>query len=73
LKSATQAQKKTSKEADKKFKKAVDALSDYEKRCHFKETLAESMAAAVAKYKSSLTILNKLKEKLRKVLQLTFA
>lgn len=67
LESATEpeAQKKISKEVDEKFKEAINALSDYEKRYHSNETVVKRMATAVAKDKSSLTILNKLKGKLR--------
>jgi hypothetical protein len=67
LESATEpeAQKRISKEADEKFKEAINALSDYEKRYHSNETIVRRMATAEAKDKSSLTILNKLKGKLR--------
>lgn len=67
LESATEpeAQKKISKEADEKFKEAINALSEYEKRYHSNETVVKRMATAEAKDKSSLTILNKLKVKLR--------
>lgn len=65
LKSATEAERKTSKDADESFKRAIDALSDYEKKCFSKETVSKRMAAAEAKDKSSSTVLNKLKEKLR--------
>jgi hypothetical protein len=40
-------------------------LSDYEKKCYSKETVSKRMAAAEAKDKSSSTVLNKLKKKLR--------
>ena len=67
LESATEpgAQKKISREADEKFKEAINALSDYEKRYHSNETVVKRMAAAETKDKSSLTILNKIKEKMR--------
>jgi hypothetical protein len=67
LESATEpeAQKRISKEADENFKEAINALSDYEKRYHSNETIVKRMATAEAKDKSSLTILNKLKGKLR--------
>ena len=65
---------KTPKDVDEKFKKAIEALSAYEKRCHpretvskknvAKKTVAEKMAEAGAKDKSSSTTLNRLKEKL---------
>jgi hypothetical protein len=56
LKSAAEVLVKTSKEADKKFKRAIDALRDYEKRYHFETTMAESMAAEEAKDKSSTNL-----------------
>ena len=55
--------KKTS-EADKKVKKAIDALSAYEKKYHVNETVVRRMAPAKAKDKSASTTLKKLKEKL---------
>lgn len=60
-----EAQKKISKEADEKIKEAINALSDYEKSYHSNETVFKRMATAQAKDKSSLTMLNKLKGKLR--------
>ncbi|KAI0276961.1 hypothetical protein BGY98DRAFT_662772 [Russula aff. rugulosa BPL654] len=60
-----EAQKKISKEADEKIKEAINALSDYEKSYHSNETVFKRMATAQAKDKSSLTIMNKLKGKLR--------
>jgi hypothetical protein len=71
LESAAEAQNKTSRKTNKKFKKAIDALRDYEKKCHSKETVAESMAVAEARDKRSSSILIKLKEKLREVFQVT--
>jgi len=44
------------------LKEAINALSDYEKRYHSSETVARRMVAAETKDKSSLTILNKLRE-----------
>ena len=73
LESAAEAQTKTSEKANEKFKDAIDALSSYEKKCLFNETVAESMAAAEAKDNPSSAILNKLKGKLREVLQVNFA
>jgi hypothetical protein len=75
LYSAAEARKKTTKDADAKFKKATDALSAYEMRYHLRETVTDTMAEAKAKDKSSSTILNKLKETLRvrKYLDLCFA
>jgi hypothetical protein len=52
LKSATEAQKKTSKPTDKKFKEAIDALIDYEKKYRSRKTAAIIMAAAKAKDKA---------------------
>jgi hypothetical protein len=64
LYSATEARKKTTKNADAAFKKATDALSTYEKKHHFKETVIQTMAVAKAKDKSSSTVLKRLKETL---------
>ena len=65
LYSAAEARKKTTKDADAKFLKATVALSAYEKKYHFKETVTDTMAEAEAEDKSSSTILNRLKETLR--------
>jgi hypothetical protein len=75
LYSVTEARKKATKDANAKFKKAVDALTAYEKKYHSRETVALTMAEARAKDQSSLTILQKLKETLRviKHLDLCFA
>jgi len=62
LYSATEAGKKKTKNADAKFKEAIDALSAYEKKYHFRDTVIYTMAGAVAKDKSSSTILKRLKE-----------
>lgn len=64
MKSATSSQKKTLKKVDEAFKKAIDALSGYEKKYHSEEIVAGSMAVAEGKDKSFSTVLNKLKEKL---------
>jgi hypothetical protein len=73
LKSAavSEAQMKTSKEPDEKFKMAIDALTRYEKEYHFKMIVVEIMAEAEANDKSSM----KVKEELpvREGLQVTFA
>ena len=71
----TEVQKKTSKEADEKFKKAINALCHYEKEYHFKPIVAQIISEAEAKDKSSSTTLNKMKEKLRvrKEFHATFA
>lgn len=58
------AAEKTPKDVDEKFKKAIAALSAYEKRRHSKETVAKKMEDAGAKDKSSSTTLNRLKAKL---------
>lgn len=73
LKSATEAQKKTSEKADKKFKDAIDALSDHEKKYNSNETVAKRMEAAEAKDKSSINMLP-VKEEMpvRNGLQVTF-
>jgi hypothetical protein len=65
LGSATETRKKTSNDADAKFKKAIDALSVYEKKFYFRETVIQTMAEAEAKDKSSSTILKRLKETFR--------
>jgi hypothetical protein len=65
LGSATETRKKTSDDADAKFKKAIDALSAYEKKYHLRETVTQTMAGAEAKDKSSSTILKRLKETFR--------
>jgi hypothetical protein len=62
LSSATETRKKTSNEADAKFKEAIDALSHYEKKFHVRETVTQTMAEAEAKDKSFSTTLKKLKE-----------
>jgi hypothetical protein len=64
LKSAGETQKKKSPETDGKFKNAFDALLAYEEKKP-KKIVAEKRAAAEAKVKSSLKIVNKLKERLR--------
>jgi hypothetical protein len=75
LYSATEARKKTTKNADAEFKRATDALSAYEKKHHPKETVTQTMAEAKAKDKASSTVLKRLKETLfvRKYLDLCFA
>jgi hypothetical protein len=44
---------------------AIDALSVYEKKYHFRETVTQTMAEAEAKDQSSSTILKRLKETFR--------
>lgn len=63
--SATEAEKKTSKEADEAFKSAVSKLGDYEREYHFKETVAERIKMAEEADKSSLKTLNSLMKKFR--------
>jgi hypothetical protein len=65
LYSVTEARKKTTKDADAKFKKATDALSAYERNHHLRETVTYTMAEAKAKDKSSSTFLKRMKETLR--------
>jgi hypothetical protein len=67
LTSATEAQKTTSKEADKTFKMAINALTDYirEHRVNIKMDVAKCMEEAKAKDKLSLKPFNNLKDKLR--------
>jgi len=67
LRSATKAQKKTLKDVDENFKKAIDALSAYEKRHHpnAKTPVAERMKTAEEMDTSSLKLLSRLKENWR--------
>jgi hypothetical protein len=63
LRSATKARKKTLKDVDENFKKAIDTLSAYELRHHRLETpVAERMKTAEEQDTSSLKFLNRLKE-----------
>jgi ribosomal protein S21 len=65
LRSATKAEKKTLKDVDEKFKKAIDELSAYEKRHdHYnaEKPVAERMKTAEETDTSSLKFLNRLKE-----------
>jgi hypothetical protein len=73
LGSATETRKKASKDVDKKFKDAIDALIAYEKKYHTRETVSKKMVEAGEKDKSSSTTLNRLKEKLRVRKSYTFA
>ena len=65
--SATEARKKTLKEVDENFKKAIDALCAYERRHHpnAKTLVAERMKTAEETDTSSLKFLNRLKENWR--------
>ena len=75
LYSALNARKKTTEDANVKFKKAFDALGAYEKKYHPRAELIYKMAEAEANDKSSKTILKRLKEtsRVRKYLDLCFA
>ena len=52
-------------DADAKFKKAISALSAFEKKYYIRETVTRTMAEAEAKDKSSSTTLKTLKETFR--------
>ena len=62
LLSAAEAGKKTSKDADAKFKKAIDALSAFGKKYYFREPITHMMAEAEANDEPSLTTLERLEE-----------
>ena len=63
--SAIEAGKKTSKEADEAFRNAVSRLSEYGTKYHPKETVAERIEVAGVTDKSSLKVLNRLRETFR--------
>ena len=65
LESAAKTRNKKSQEADEKFKVAINALGDYEMKWHSKQIVVTRMEEAEAKDKSSVKILNRMKEKLR--------
>lgn len=65
LKSAAEAGKKTSNGADKAFKNAVNMLTDYGRDHHPEEAVAVRMEKAEEEDRSSLKVLNKLKETFR--------
>ncbi len=65
LKSAVEAEKKTSEGADKAFKDAVNALTNYERNHHTHEDVAKRMEKAEEEDKSSLKVLNRLRESFR--------
>jgi hypothetical protein len=68
--SATEAQKKTSKVAEK-FKMAIDALRDYETKYHLNKVVTVRMEKAEEVDKSSSELLNRLKSfRVRKKLAL---
>jgi len=62
LKSAVKAEKKTSEGADQAFKNAVNVLTNYERNYHPHETVAKRMEKAEEEDKSSLKVLNRLRE-----------
>ena len=67
LRSAAEAEKKTSDSADKALKNAVNMLSEYERISHpaSEEAVAARMEKAKKKDKSSLKASNRLKESFR--------
>ena len=65
LKSAAEAEKKTSDGADEAFKNAVNMLTDYGRDHHPEEAVAVRMEKAEEEDKSSLKVLNRLKEAFR--------
>jgi hypothetical protein len=62
LKSAAEAKTKTSNGADKAFKNAVEMLTIYGRNYHPGEAVEERMEKAEEEDKSSLKVLNRLKE-----------
>jgi hypothetical protein len=75
LYSAAKAQRKTTNDVDAKFKKAIDALSAYEKKYYLRETITHTMAEAKVKDISYSTVFLWLKKtsRVRKYLDLCFA
>ena len=65
LKSATEAGKKTSKEADDAFTNAASKLSDYGRAYHPSVTVAERIEMAEKTDKSSSKLLNRMMETFR--------
>ena len=65
LKSATETQEKTSKVANEKFKKAVNAMIDSRKNTTFRKSVTDSMAEAEANDESSSKTLSKVKATLK--------
>jgi hypothetical protein len=65
LKSATEAGKKTSNEADEAFTNAASKLSDYGRVYHPNVTVAERIEMAEKTDKSSLKLLNRMMETFR--------
>jgi hypothetical protein len=81
LSCAAEAKGKTSKEADKNFKDAIELLGNYERKYRFKDqdsteyekqdkTFLKKMEEATSKDKSSSTILSKLKETFHSIVRL---
>ncbi|KAH9978325.1 hypothetical protein BJV74DRAFT_141402 [Russula compacta] len=67
LKSAAEVGERTSLRVDKKFKKAIKVLSNYEKEWRFKETVTERMTEAKTRDKAILAMLNVLKKEKSKM------
>ncbi len=63
LRSAAEARKGKSEDAEAKFKEAIDALSAYERKHYSMDTVTRTMEDAKTEDKSSSKILNRLKEK----------
>ena len=63
LKAATEAKTKILEEADEKFSKAIESLKKYEEDYHPNKSVEARMKEAKTNDKSSLGILNRLKEK----------
>ena len=62
---AAEAGKKTSNEADEAFKNAVNTLTEYGRDYHPEVVIVDRMEKAEEEDKSSLKVLNKLREKFR--------
>jgi hypothetical protein len=82
LKSATEVEKKTTKQVDEKFEAATNALSRYEEDCRGRDpvpdhrranTVRERMTTAKEKDKSSSNKLNAMKETLRMTVSVAHA
>ena len=55
LMSANEAQMNSSEFVDKKFEKAIDVLSEYERRCYSKKTVADRAQAGVRSYQNQVS------------------
>jgi hypothetical protein len=53
--SANEAQMNSSEFVDKKFEKAIDVLSEYERRCYSKKTVADRAQAGVRSYQNQVS------------------